>query len=150
MSSQYFYYINNLKFKLKNKNIGFKKTFKLINNKDYDKILLINDLEIQKIINIIIDEREKIVINFENNLNNLEWLNVRLIEFNLESQESKKKALKILRNICINIYDLIDGLNEKQTTYVELIKDLRKNPERRFPLKIAKQHISIKCFLKKC
>ena len=85
----------------------------------------------------------------EQKLNDLSWLNDRLINFNLEPQEIKTKALNLLKNIYINIYDLEAEQYEAKTDYISLRKDLRKHPERRYPLLNAKENITLKCFLKK-
>jgi hypothetical protein len=149
MTSVYEGLICDLKIKLKNKNIKFNKIFSLINNEKYDEIIeIINDEKIQRLIENIIDEREKIGNNMENKLNNLLWLNERLIQFGEDPQSSKTKALKLLKtNVFINIYDLEAEKYEKRTTKQMLKKELRKNPDRRFPLCSAKENITLKCFL---
>jgi len=87
----------------------------------------------------------------EKKLNDLVWLNERLIQFGEEPQLSKTKALNLLkRKVFINIYDLESGQYEKRTTLTLLKKELKKKPERRFPLKVAKNNITLKCFLIKC
>jgi hypothetical protein len=48
--------------------------------------------------------------------------------------------------IFINIYDFEYGMYNKRTTKELLRKDLQKKPERRFPLKLAKER-GFKCFL---
>ena len=141
--------ICDVKIKLKNKNINFNKIFSLINNEKYDKIIeIINDEKIQRLIENIIDEREKIGNNMEKKLNNLLWLNERLIQFGEDPQSSKTKALKLLKTkVFINIYDLEAETYEKRTTKQMLKKELRKTPDRRFPLCSAKENITLKCFL---
>ena len=80
MMSVYEDLICDLKNKLKNKNIKFKYLFRLINNEEYDEIIEITDDEtIHGVIENIIVERETIGKNMENKLNNLLWLNERLI-----------------------------------------------------------------------
>ena len=148
MTSIYESLICELKIKLKNKNIKFKKLFNLINNQKYDEIIkIINDDTIQTLIKNIVSERETIGNNMEKKLNNLLWLNERLIQFGEESQPSKTKALKLLKTKAfINIYDL-EAEKYKTITKKLLRNDLRKNPERRFPLCFAKKMETVKGFL---
>ena len=149
MTSVYESLICDLKNKLKNINIKFKDLFRLINNKKYDKIIeIIHDETIQSLIENIISEREKIGNNMEKKLNDVLWLNDRLIQFGEEPQSSKTKALNLLKTkVFINIYHLEAEKYEKRTNIQDLRKDLRKNPERRFPLCSAKENITLKCFL---
>ena len=151
MTSKYEKLINKLKLNLKNKNIKFNDIFNLINNEKYDEIIeKINDDIIHDLIHDMINERERIGRNLEFKLNNLLWLNERLIQFGEEPQISKTKALHVLRTkVFINIYDLEADLYEKRTTRALLIKDLRKKSGRRFPLKNAKENTTLKCFLLK-
>lgn len=139
-------------YELKNKNIKFKSLFILINNQEYDKIIkIINDDTIQNLIDNIVAEREKIGNNMEKKLNDLVWLNERLIQFGEEPQLSKTKALNLLKKkVFINIYDLESEQYEKRTTLTLLKEELENKPERRFPLKVAKKYITLKCFLIKC
>ena len=141
--------ICDLKIKLKNKNIKFNKIFSLINNEKYDEIIeIIDDETIQTLIENIVAEREKIGNNMENKLNNLLWLNDRLIQFGEEPQSSKTKALKLLKTkVFINIYDLEAEKYEKRTTIQLLKKELRKKRDRRFPLCSAKKNKTLTCFL---
>ena len=149
MTSVYEGLIYDLKIKLTNKNIEFKKLFSLINNQKYDEIIeIIHDETIQTLIENIVDEREKIGNNMENKLNDLLWLNDRLIQFGEEPQPSKTKALNLLKTkVFINIYDLDAEKYESRKTKQLLIKELRKNPARRFPLHCAKENQTLKCFL---
>jgi hypothetical protein len=149
MISNYENLIRDLKNKLKSKNISFKKCFYLINNQKYDTIIeIIDDVNIQTLINNIISEREKIGNNIENKLNNLLWLNERLVQFGEEPQTTKTKALNILKTkVFINIYDLESEKYEKRTTKKLLKKELRKIYDRRFPLFNAKENVTLKCFL---
>ena len=72
--------------------------FSLINNEKYDEIIeIIHDETIHTLIENIVVEREKIGNNIENKLNNLLWLNDRLIQFGEEPQLSKTKALNLLK-----------------------------------------------------
>ena len=149
MTSIYEGLICDLKIKLKNKNIKFKDLFSLINNQRYDEIIeIIDDETIQRLIENIVTEREKIGNNMENKLNNLLWLNDRLIQFGEEPQSSKTKALNLLKTkVFINIYDLEEEKNEKRTTIQLLKKELRKKYDRRFPLCNAKENKTLRCFL---
>ncbi len=141
--------ICDLKNKLKNTNIKFKHLFSLINKQKYNKIIeIIHDETIYILIDNIIIERERIANNINDKLNDLLWLNDRLIQFGENPQLSKTKALKLLkRKVFINIYDLEAEKYEHRTTKEKLIKELRYNPEIRFPLDIAKDKINLKCFL---
>jgi hypothetical protein len=149
MTSVYESLICDLKNKLKNKNINYENIFRLINNKKYGEIIkIIDDETIQSLIDNIISEREQIGNNMEKKLNDVLWLNERLIQFGEEPQSSKTKALKLLKKkVFINIYHLEAEKYEKRTTKQHLIEDIQKNPERCFPLLIAKENITLKCFL---
>ena len=86
----------------------------------------------------------------ENKLNNLLWLNDVLIQFAEKPQSSKTKALNLLKTkVFINIYDLEAEKNERRTTKKKIKEELRVNPDRRFPLHIAKENITLSCFLMK-
>jgi hypothetical protein len=146
MASVYECLIYDLKFKLKNKNIKFNDLFKLINNQKYDEI--VDDETIQTLIKNIVTEREIIGNNIENKLNDLVWLNERLIQFGEKSQFTKTKALNLLKTkVFINIYDLESEKYERRTTKKLLKKELRKNSDKRFPLCSAKENKTLKCFL---
>ena len=149
MISSYESLICDLKIRLKNKNIKFKKLFSLINNQKYDEITkIIHDESIQTLIKNIVSKRETISNNMENKLNDLLWLNERLIQFGEEPQSSKTKALKLLKTkVFINIYDLEEEKYERRTTKELLRKEIRKNPDRRFPLCSAKENKTLRCFL---
>ena len=148
MISVYESLICDLKIKLKNRNIKFNKVVSLINNRKYDEIIIIiNDETIHTLIQNIETERIRIGNSMENKLNNLVWLNERLIQFGEEPQPSKTKALKSLKEkVFINIYDL-EAERYERTTCLLLKKQLRKHPEKRFPLYAAKENITLKCFL---
>ena len=190
MASTYYDLIDELKTKLKKKNIDFVTMVNLINNLDYDKIrkiiaierqiqendkiihnLIINQ-EYNKIFDINDDEREAILRNdkeydaihiliakivetrekigeaMENKLNDLLWLNERLVQFGEQPQPSKKRALKMLKaKVFINIYDLAAEKYEKRTTKQKLMEQLRNCPEKRFQLHKAKKHIILSSFL---
>lgn len=136
--------VDNLKQLLRKKKIKYRTIFKLINNGG-----LIIDTDVKILADIVIYERELIFNSFESELDNLSLLNKRLIQFNRESQPSIKGAKKILSTICINIYDLLANKIDKETDYLSLRADIRKNPDRRFPLKLAKKYVNIACFLKR-
>lgn len=147
MISVYESLICDLKIKLKNRNIKFNKVVSLINNRKYDEIIIIiNDETIHTLIQNIETERIRIGNSMENKLNNLVWLNERLIQFGEEPQPSKTKALTLLKTVFINIYDL-EAERYERTTCLLLKKQLRKHPEKRFPLYAAKENITLKCFL---
>jgi len=149
MSTIYEGLTNELKFKLGLKNIKFYKIFILINNQKYEEIIeIIDDENIQTLINNIVTEREKIGNELEKKLNDLIWLNARLVQFGEEQQLSKTQALKLLKTkVFINIYDLDSELYEKRKTKKLLKTQLRKNPETRYPLHCAKENETLKCFL---
>lgn len=149
MSTIYEGLTNELKFKLGLKNIKFYKIFRLINNQKYEEIIeIIDDENIQTLINNIVTEREKIGNELEKKLNDLIWLNARLVQFGEEQQLSKTQALKLLKTkVFINIYDLDSELYEKRKTKKLLKTQLRKNPETRYPLHCAKENETLKCFL---
>jgi len=149
MTSIYEGLIYDLKIKLKNKNIKFNKIFSLINNQKYNEIIkIIRDETTQSLIDNIVSERERIGNNMEHKLNNLLWLNERLIQFGEEPQLSIKKALNLLKtNVFINIYDLEAEKYEGRTTKELLKKELRKKRDRRFPLCNAKENKTLRCFL---
>jgi len=149
MSTIYEGLTNELKFKLGLKNIKFYKIFILINNQKYEEIIeIIDDENIQALINNIVTEREKIGNELEKKLNDLIWLNARLVQFGEEQQLSKTQALKLLKTkVFINIYDLDSELYEKRKTKKLLKTQLRKNPETRYPLHCAKENETLKCFL---
>jgi hypothetical protein len=135
--------------KLKKKNIKFNEIFSLINNEKFVELnTIIDDEPIQRLIKNIVAERETIGNNIEIKLNNLLWLNDRLIQFGEEPQTSKTKALNLLKTkVFINIYDLAAEKYEKRTTQQLLRKELRNKCGRRFPLHSARENISLKCFL---
>jgi hypothetical protein len=140
MASPYYDLIDELKVKLKSKHIKFNPIMNLINSEDYE------DLHV--LIVKIIEEREHICETMEKNLNDLAWLNEKLVLFGEEQQPSITKARRLLKaKVFINIYDLAAGKYEKRTTRSKLTEQLRDYPERRFPLEIAKKYKALKCFL---
>lgn len=136
----YNYYISILKEKLHLKSISFKKTMIKINRNEYESI---ND-DIDLLVESIVYERDMIGNDLNQNLNDLEWLNDCLCRFNEPMQPTKTSAIKALKKIHINIYDLY---TKQRTTLRQLRIDLKK-PERCYPLRHAKKFVSLKCFLK--
>jgi hypothetical protein len=140
MASTYYDLIDELKVKLKSKHIKFNPIMNLINSEDYE------DLHV--LIVKIVKEREHICETMEKNLNDLLWLNDKLVIFGEEPQPSKTKARRLLKaKVVINIYDLAEGKYEKRTTRQKLAEELRNHPERRFPLQQAKKYKVLKSFL---
>ena len=143
--SRYDELIASLKNECRKKRVSYKDIIKKLNRFEYDEI--INDERIGDIIQDIIAEREDIARIARDIYNNLTFLNELLEIFGEEPQTSLTKARKLFKTkIFINIYDLCDGRYNKRTTKELLRKDLRQNPERRFPLKLAKG-TRFKCFL---
>ena len=140
MGSVYEQLIDELKIHVNNKR-KFSEILRLINEPhDLDEptcTLLIK----------ISEERERIGQRMESKLNNLIWMNERLVQFGEEPQCTLTKARTLLKTIFINIYDLESENYERRTTKLLLQKSLRKHPEKRYPLCSAKDHISLKCFL---
>ena len=149
MASVYEDLIDELREKLKKKNIDFVTIVKLINSQAYDKIIeLVRDETIFTLITKIITERERIGNAMEKKLNDLLSLNEILIIFGEQPQPSKTQALKVLKaKVFINIYDLEAKKYERRTTKQKLIAQLRKHPEKRYLLQNAKKHIALKSLL---
>jgi hypothetical protein len=140
MASTYYDLIDELKVKLKSKHIPFNPIMNLINSQDYE--------DIHVLITKIVEERENIGKTMEKNLNNLLWLNEKLMLIGEQPQPSITKARRLLKaKLVINIYDLIAGKIEKRTTFSKLTEELRDYSERRFPLQIAKKYRALKFFL---
>jgi hypothetical protein len=149
MSSTYEELIASLNNECRKKKVEYKEIIRKLNSVEYDEI--INDESmgdiIKDIIKDIIAEREEIAKIARDIYNNLTLLNELLVIFGEEPQTSLTKARKIFKTkIFINIYDLCDGKYNKRTTKQLLRKDLRRNPDRRFPLRVAKIY-EFKCFL---
>ena len=149
MASVYEDLIDELREKLKKKNIDFVTIVKLINSQAYDKIIeLVRDETIFTLITKIITERERIGNAMEKNLNDLLWLNEMLIIFSEQPQPSKTQALKVLKTkVFINIYDFEAKKYERRTTKQKLKAQLRKHPEKRYLLQDAKKLITLKSLL---
>jgi hypothetical protein len=140
MASPYYDLIDELKVKLKSKHIPFNPIMNLINSQDYE--------DIHVLITKIIEERDHIGKTMEKNLNNLLWLNEKLMLIGKQPQPSITKARRLLKaKLVINIYDLIAEKYEMRTTRSKLTEQLRDYPEKRFPLQIAKKYKALKCFL---
>ena len=143
--SRYYELIVSLKNKCRKKRVSYRDIIKKLKRFEYDEI--INDERIGDIIQDIIAEREDIARIARDIYNNLTFLNELLEIFGEEPQTSLTKARKLFKTkIFINIYDLCYGMYNKRTTKELLRKDLQKKPERRFPLKLAKER-GFKCFL---
>ena len=140
MASPYYDLIDELKVKLKSKHIPFNAIINLINCQDYE--------DIHVLIAKIVEERDNIGKTMEKNLNDLVWLNEKLVIFGEEPQPSITKARRLFKKkVFINIYDLIAEKYEKRTTKQKLMEELRDYPERRFPLEIAKKYKVLTSFL---
>ena len=149
--SRYDELIASLKNECRKKRVKYKNIIKTLNKFEYDEIIqiieIINDERICDIIQDIIAERQDIARIARDIYNKLTLLNELLEIFGEEPQPSLTKARKLFKTkIFINIYDLCYGMYNKRTTKKLLRKDLRKNPERRFSLKLAKER-EFKCFL---
>ena len=140
MASPYYDLIDELKVKLKSKHIPFNAIMNLINSQEYE--------DIHVLIAKIVEERDNIGKTMEKNLNDLAWLNEKLVLFGEEPQPSITKARRLLKaKVFINIYDLAAKRYEKRTTWSKLTEQLRDYPELRYPLQIAKKYKALKCFL---
>lgn len=152
MTTRYEYLVNELKTELKIRGFGKKRVknfFGFINRQEYDKLRdIIDEYIINNLINNIVNEQEIIASNIANILNSLDLLNDLLIIFDEEPQPSLTKARKLFKNkVFINIYDLAEGRYDMRTTKRLLIRDMRTNPDRCFPLGVAKRNPVLKCFL---
>jgi hypothetical protein len=131
--------INELKIKCELKGIKFtKKNFKKIINKNITdknkntKKRLDDDELIEKIVTELEVKAKKLQEILEADL---KVLNELLIIFGEETQPSKTKAKKILKTqVFINIHDFVEEKYEKRTTEELLIRDIKNNPDRAFPL----------------
>ena len=140
MASTYYDLIDELRSKLKSKHIPFNAIINLINCKEYE--------DIHVLITKIVEERDNIGKTMEQNLNDLLWLNDKLVIFGEEPQPSITKARRLLKaKVFINIYDLAAKKYEKRTTRSKLTEQLRDYPELRYPLHMAKKYRVLTCFL---
>ena len=91
----------------------------------------------------------KTVVNeLEINFHKLDWLNIQLENFNLPFEESITQAIKSIKNININIYNLYYELYDKRYDefhYDEFKKDVK---TRTFPLNLAKEYPLFKLYLR--
>jgi hypothetical protein len=151
MATRYENLLNELRTELRVRRIGYNRIIRLINRQEYDDIRdIVDDYGVNNIIDGIITEREVIGNMMTNILNNLDMLNNLLIIFNEEPQSSLTKARKLLKQkVFINIYDLVVGRYDMRTTKQDLINDVRRNPDRVFPLEVAKRNRVLKCFLRR-
>ena len=96
----------------------------------------------------IFTKNEKIAIDLNKMLNDLNLLNAKLIELKREPRVSKTQALAKLKTIPINIYDLLkkDCYEYEKDSFEELRVELF-TKKRRFPLDIAKRHPELRAFL---
>ena len=145
MSSTYDELIASLKNQCRNKRVKYKEIIRTLNRYEYDEIIhmieIINDESIGDIIEDIIAEREEIANIIANMYHNLSLMNHYLVIFNEKPQTSLTKARKIFKTkIFINIYDFRYQQYNRRTIKEGLRKDLRKNPERMFPLQLAKKY----------
>jgi len=133
--SRYYELIVSLKNECRKKRVKYNKIIRTLNRYEYDEII-----HMIEIIEDIIEERIVIANNIENMYKSLPLINDYLAIFNEEPQPSLTKARKLFKTkIFINIYDFNYGMYNERTTKELLIKDLQQNPERRFPLKLAKE-----------
>jgi hypothetical protein len=140
MASPYYDLIDELRSKLKSKHIPFNPIINLINCKEYE--------DIHVLITKIVEERDNIGKTMEQNLNDLVWLNEKLVIFGEEPQPSITKARRLLKaKVFINIYDLAAKRYEKRTTRSKLTEQLKKFPETRYPLWLAKKYRVLTSFL---
>jgi hypothetical protein len=140
MASPYYDLIDELRSKLKSKHIPFNPIMNLINCQEYE--------DIHVLITKIVEEQDHIGKTMEQNLNDLVWLNDKLVIFGEEPQSSITKARRLLKaKVFINIYDLAAEKYEKRTTRSKLTEQLRDYPELRYPLHIAKKYRVLTCFL---
>jgi hypothetical protein len=151
MATRYENLLDELRTELRVRRIGYNRIIRLINRQEYDEIrAIVDDYGVNNVIDGIITEREVIGNMMTNILNNLDMLNNLLRIFNEEPQPSLTKARKLLKHkVFINIYDLVVGRYEMRTTKILLIRDVRSNPDRVFPLKVAKRNRVLKCFLRR-
>ena len=143
--SRYYELIVSLKNECRKKRVKYNKIIITLNRYEYDEIIhmfeIINDDNIIDIIEDIIEERIVIANNIADIYNKLSIINDHIEIFEEETQPSLTKARKLFKTkIFINIYDFNYRMYNKRTEKELLIKDLQQNPERRFPLKLAKIH----------
>jgi len=140
--------MHELKTNINNHN-KFHEIVYLIRTDQYEEIkTIVNDNDtLHDLVQTIINEIHAVGERLEQKLNSLLWLNEILLNFGEQAQSSITQAKKVLKTIHINIFDLEKEQIEKRTTKTLLRKELRKHPERRFPLTFAKEHESLRHFL---
>lgn len=95
------------------------------------------------------DFAKTVVNELEINFHKLDWLNIQLENFNLPLEENITQAIKSIKNININIYDLYYELYDKRYDefhYDEFKKDVK---TRTFPLNLAKEYPLFKLYLRR-
>ncbi len=78
---------------------------------------------------------------------NLEQLNTWLMKFRMEPQTSKKKAVAALKEVHINIYDLLAERFEKKFATVSELRSYSQKNDLIFPREKAKAE-GLRCFLR--
>jgi hypothetical protein len=81
------------------------------------------------------------------NFNDLSQLNFWLSKFGIDQQESKYKAVTLLRNVHINIYDLLEERYEKRFATVNQLRKYSMGADLIFPRVDAKAE-GLQCFLR--
>jgi hypothetical protein len=157
MSTRYEDLINELRdelrirrIELRIRRIEYKRILRLINRQEYEAIkAIVNDTVINHLIDEIVNELELIGTNVANTFNRLVLLNDLLIIFNEDPQPSLTKARKLFKKkVFINIYDLAaKRYHGRYKTKGLLLSDLQNENTLRFPLRVAKRHPVLKCFL---
>jgi hypothetical protein len=149
--TRYEYLIDELKIELGIRGGDFLSILRIINREEYEDIGDISDDKvICYLIEGIVNERVIIGDNVANLLNNLVLLNNLLLIFNLEQQSSLARARNELKKVFINIYDLEAGIYDRRRASIQdVADDIRSNPERLFPLDIARSDSVLKCFLQR-
>ena len=149
--TRYEYLIDELKIELGIRGGDFLSILRRINREEYEDIGDISDDKvICYLIEGIVNERVIIGDNVANLLNNLVLLNDLLLIFNLEQQSSLVRARNELKKVFINIYDLEAGRYDRRKASIQdVADDIRSNPERLFPLDIARSDSVLKCFLQR-
>lgn len=150
--TRYEYLIDELKIELGIRGGDFNSILRIINREEYEEIGDISDDKvICYLIEGIVNERVIIGNNVANLLNNRVLLNDLLIKFNLKQQSTLVKARNELkRNVFINIYDLEAGRYDRRVVSIQdITDDILSNPERLFPLDVARSDSVLKCFLQR-
>lgn len=89
-----------------------------------------------------------IVDELEINFHKLDWLNIQLEQFKLPLEENITQAIKSLKKVHINIYDLYYKLYNKQFDEFSYDKFKKDISLRSFPLKLAKKYPLFKLYLR--